>query len=135
MAREIFSTCSDPVRLCLIGRLFFGFLFGSVPTGRLVVFRKEPQDRQKQTFILNFIPLRTYFEDEAVISTPSAIQQWLALVKPEFDHQIPEFDHKYLILTTRSTEILVPKQDYRVRKSAEYICPLSPPPPDPTRTL
>jgi len=50
---------------------FLGFFF---PTGRLVVFRKEPQDRQKQTFILNFIPLP--IEDEAVISTSS-----------QFDHQ------------------------------------------------
>jgi hypothetical protein len=41
-------------------------------------------------------------------STPSAIQQWIALVKPEFDHHVPGFDHEYLNLTTRSTEILVP---------------------------
>ena len=28
-------------------------------------------------------------------------------------------------LTTRSTEILVPKQEYRVRTGVEYICPLT----------
>jgi hypothetical protein len=40
-------------------------------------------------------------EDEAATSTPCVIQQWIALVKPEFDHHIPEhnltmkpeFDH------------------------------------------
>jgi hypothetical protein len=53
-------------------------------TSRADVFRKEPQDRQKQPFILNFIPLRTNFEEEAAIFTTSAIHQWKALVKPEF---------------------------------------------------
>jgi len=48
-------------------------------------------------------------------------------VKPEFDHHVPEFDHEYLNLTSRSTEILVPKQEYRVRTGAEDICPLTPP--------
>jgi len=38
-------------------------------------------------------------------------------VKPEFDHQIPEFDHEYLILITAP---LKPKQEYRVRTGAQY---------------
>ena len=59
----------------------------------------------------NLRPLRTYFEEEAATSTTSAIHQGKALVKPDFDHQIPDFDNEYLILTTRSTEILVPKQE------------------------
>ncbi len=46
---------------------------------------------------------RTYFEEEAATSTPSVIQQWIALVKPAFDNHIPEFDHEYLNLNTRST--------------------------------
>ena len=82
-----------------------------------MVFRKESKN---QNFILNFRPLRTYFEEEAATSTTSAMHQWKALVKPAFDHQITEFDHEYLILITRFTEILVPKQEYRVRTGAEY---------------
>jgi len=56
------------------------------------------------------------------------MHQWKALVKPAFDHQITEFDHEYLILITRFTEILVPKQEYRVRTGAEYSvrCPIVP---------
>jgi hypothetical protein len=49
--------------------------------------------------------LWTYFEEEAAFSTTNAIHQWKALVKLDFDHQITEFDHEYLILTTRYTEI------------------------------
>jgi len=33
---------------------------------------------------------RTHFEEEAATSTSSVIQQWIALVKPEFDNHIPE---------------------------------------------
>ena len=37
-------------------------------------------------------------------------------MKSEFAHHVPEFDHEYLNLTTHSTEILVPKQEYLIRK-------------------
>ncbi len=53
-------------------------------------------------------------EDEAATSTPSVIQQWIVLVKSKFAHHVSEFDHEYLNLTTRSTEI--PKQEYRTEK-------------------
>jgi hypothetical protein len=33
-------------------------------------FRKEPENQPKQRLILNFRPLRAYFEEEAATSTP-----------------------------------------------------------------
>ncbi len=42
---------------------------------------------------------------ESAISTPSAIQQWIALVKPDFDHHVPEFDHEYLNLIRPPTPL------------------------------
>jgi hypothetical protein len=59
--------------------------------------RNGPQNRTERTFlgkspihtetgasILNFRPLRAYFEEEEVTSTTSVIHHWKALVKPEF---------------------------------------------------
>ena len=45
-----------------------------------MIFWKEAQDQPKLTIILNFQPLRTNFEEEAAISSPSVIHQWKALV-------------------------------------------------------
>jgi hypothetical protein len=69
----------------LIGPVWFLCLFldrsagpiGSIPA-------KTPENQPKQKSILNFRPLRTRFEEEAAISTPSVIHPWKALVKPEF---------------------------------------------------
>jgi len=80
---------------------------------------KKLKNQTKQIFILNFRPLRTCFEKEAT-STPSVIHLWKALVKPEFGPRITEYEHEYLNLTTRSTEILVLKQTYRIRKAAIF---------------
>jgi hypothetical protein len=50
------------------------------PVGRIP---KETKNQLKQTSILNFRPLRPYFEEEAATSTTSVIHQWKALVKPK----------------------------------------------------
>ncbi len=51
-----------------IGRAgFLGFRFRP---SRLKICRKGTQNHPKQAYILNFRPLRTYFEDEAATSTP-----------------------------------------------------------------
>jgi hypothetical protein len=55
-----------------------------------------------------------------VTSTSSVIHQWKGLVKPELWAPLPEISHHYLDSATRSTEILEPKQAYRVQTGAKY---------------
>jgi len=50
--------------------------------GNTTDLRSESKNQKNQTYILNFRPLRTYFEDEAATSTPSVIQQWIAHTYP-----------------------------------------------------
>jgi len=71
-----------------------------------------------------FPTLRTYFEDEVASSTPSVIHQWKALVKLEFWTPLNRTAEEYLNLDTRSTEILVPKQEYQSPKSCGNIQPI-----------
>ena len=60
------------------------------------------------------------FEEEAATSTMSVIHQWKALVKPEIWTLLLRTKDEFLNLYSRSTEILVPKQAYRVRTGAKY---------------
>jgi hypothetical protein len=96
---------------------------------RTDVFRKETQNQLKQTFNLKFRLLRAYFEEEAATSTTSVIHQWKALVKPEFWSPLSDFCHQYLTFATRPIEILVPKQEYRVRqvRNVLSVCAVSAP--------
>jgi hypothetical protein len=91
--------------------------FGSVPTGRLVVFWKVTQNQPKLTSISNFLPLRTYFEDEAATSTPNAIQQLLLLFKIFIT--TPPLRHRQSVNIAR---LPVPKPP----RSHAAIIPLSP---------
>ena len=75
---ENISHLFGPGTTVLISPVWFWGLF--LDWDRSVIFWKEAQDQPKLTIILNFQPLRTNFEEEAAISTPSVIHQWKALV-------------------------------------------------------
>jgi hypothetical protein len=69
------------------------------------VFRKESKNKPKPNFILNFRPMRTYFQEEAAIFTTNVIHQWKAPVKPGFWRLFLRTTHEYLNLDSRSIEI------------------------------
>jgi hypothetical protein len=126
-ADRIFRICLDPVRL-----------FWSVRSGFWVSFwtRSDRTDRwyfgkkfknQQKIIILNFRPLRAYFEEESATWTPIVIHQWRAICRARIlgtivlnSRRIPEFGHP--LHRNPGTKIGVPDP-----KSCKICSPLPPP--------